>query len=102
MLGMTGGTIIQALLRDNNIVHLRHIMVIEKRHMLHIPMLTLAMVSTIDLTIHSEEDPDQVQILLDSEVEWQKNHQAQTLMTTADQVATVTINLTLASVDPSS
>ena len=99
---MTGGAIIQALLRDNSIVHLRHIMVIEKRHMLHIPMLTLAMVSTIDLTIHSEIDPDQVQILLDSEVEWQKNHQAQTLMTAADQVATVTINLTLASVDPSS
>ena len=84
MLGMTGGAIIQALLRDNNIVHLRHIMVIEKRHMLHILMLTLAMVS------------------MDSEVEWQKNHQAQTLMTTADQVATVTINLALASVDPSS
>ena len=43
---MTGGTIVQALLRDNNIVHLRHIMVIEKRHMLHILMLTLAMVSS--------------------------------------------------------
>ena len=90
MLGMTGGTIVQALLRDNNIVHLRHIMVIEKRHMLHILMLTLAMVSTIQI------------LLDDSEVEWQKNHQAQTLMTAADQVATVTINLTLASVDPPS
>ena len=99
MLDMTDGAIIQALLRDNNIVHLRQIMVIEKRHMLHILMLTLAMVSTIDLTIHSEVDPDQVQILLGFKVEWQKNHQAQTRMTAADPVATVTINLTLASVD---
>ena len=55
VLGMTDGAIIQTRLlpilsadRDNNIVLLRHIMVIEKRRMLHILMLTLAMVSTIE------------------------------------------------------
>ena len=98
VLDMTDGAIIQALLlpiilsadRDNNVVLLRH--------MLHILMPTLVKASTIELTIHLEVVvSDQVQILLDSEVEWQK-----TLLTAADQVATVTINLTLASVDPSS
>ena len=108
VLGMTDGAIIQTRLlpilsadRDNNIVLLRHIMVIEKRRMLHILMLTLAMVSTIELTIHSEVDPDQGQILLDSKVEWQKKRQAQTRMMAADRVAVVSINLALASVDPS-